>query len=58
MRRHLPSLKRRNTKKKESEGKEKEAMGEENESSLNDAESAPDAGGRKKLVRQKPSRQG
>ena len=54
MRRHLPSIKR---KKKAGEAKEKEAMDDEKESSVGDAESAP-GGGRKKLVRQKPSRQG
>ena len=58
MRRHVPSIKRKNTlKKKASEAKEKEANGDENESSVGNAESAPGAG-RKKLVRQKPSRQG
>ena len=57
MRRHLPSIKRKNSKKKASESKEKEANGDENESSVGNAESAPGAG-RKKLVRQKPSRQG
>ena len=54
MRRHLPSIKR---KKKAIEAKDKEAMGDENETSVGDAGSAPGAG-RKKLVRQKPSRQG
>ena len=57
MRRHLPSIKRKNSKKKASEAKDKDANGDENESSVGDAESAPGVA-RKKLVRQKPSRQG
>ena len=56
MRRHLPSIKRKNSKKKASEAKDKDANGDENESSVGDAESAPGVA-RKKLVRQKPSRQ-